>query len=157
MCKLINWGKGIKNKMDNTVIVLVLYLIVCALMDIKEKKIPAGVLYIGLIVATVNFLVLLFCRERTIPDMILPILPGLSLVVFSKLSKGLMGEADGVILIIAGLFLTLLQTVLVLSFSFFFAFLAACILLFINKAGKKSQLPFIPFICISTILVRYVI
>ena len=139
--------------MSKTVIVLFIYLFFCSLLDIKTKTIPFGMLLIGAVVAIINFSLLLFCRERTPLDFIFVLCPGVSVFLLAKLSKEMIGEADGIIFMISGLFFTLFETLMVISAAFFLSFLASCFLFIFRRVGKKTKIPFIPFIFLSTIVV----
>ena len=142
--------------MKNTIFVLILYLLICSVMDIKEKKIPVGILYIGFIIGIVNFTLLLFCEERNYLDFIFVIMPGMILFILSKISKGIVGEADGLLFMISGLFFTMYQIIFLFVAAFFCSFIVSCFLLLVKKAGRKSQIPFVPFIFVSTLFVGYI-
>lgn len=139
--------------MNGAIIVLMIYLLVCSILDIKTKRIPMGILYIGIIVAVIEFLLLIYTGERVWTDFILGVIPGAILFLFARISQGKMGEADGIMFMIAGLFFTLAQVLLLFCIAFFFSFGVCAVLVVIRRIGVKSRIPFIPFILLSTVLV----
>ena len=79
---------------------------------------------------------------------------GVILLLFAYFSKEAIGVADGVIVLVSGIAFGLLETV---SFCFFGAVYAGAIsllLLLLKKAGRKSRIPFFPFLFLGYISMR---
>lgn len=76
---------------------------------------------------------------------------GVLLLFFCRFSKEAMGMADGILILVCGVAFGLYETV---TLSFFAALYAGCfsaILLVTHRAGKKSRIPFLPFLLLGYI------
>lgn len=74
---------------------------------------------------------------------------GVLLLFFCRFSGEAMGMADGLLIFICGVAFGLYETV---TLSFFAALYAACfsvLLLVMRKAGRKSRIPFLPFLLLG--------
>lgn len=63
-----------------------------------------------------------------------------------KISGWVVGSADGIIVLILGIYLGFWQVLSVLSGAFILAVLAAGFLLTVRKKDRKYEIPFIPFL-----------
>lgn len=79
-------------------------------------------------------------------DFMLGSLPGIFLLIFGKLSGWAVGSADGIIVLVLGIYLGLWQVLSVLSGALLAAVLAAGFLLAVKKKDRKYEIPFIPFL-----------
>lgn len=79
-------------------------------------------------------------------DIMLGCLPGISLLLVGKLSGWAVGSADGIIVLVLGIYLGFWQVLSVLSGAFLTAVMAAGFLLAVKKKDKKYEIPFIPFV-----------
>lgn len=79
-------------------------------------------------------------------DVMLGSLPGISLLLFGKLSGWAVGSADGIIVLVLGIYLGFWQVLSVLSGAFLTAVMAAGFLLAVKKKDRKYEIPFIPFL-----------
>lgn len=132
-----------------------LFLVICSIQDVKEKKISIKKLVIfGMIFLAMSFLWgNLSWQERGYN-----MLPGIMALLISFLTKEQLGYGDGICLLIMGCVLSgalLLGTVmisLILSSAF------GLLLLIGKKAERKTRLPFLPFLAAGYViqLVRYV-
>ncbi len=136
--------------------ILIFYLLICSIVDVKEKKIPVYLLYIGICLSSFYFIFQFYTEERQISDLIISLIPGVSLILICKVSKDAIGMADALIFIITGLILTPYRSLLMMIIAFFLSFLFSCVLIIIKKAKKNARIPFIPFILFSTIIQGYI-
>lgn len=79
-------------------------------------------------------------------DSLVGSLPGILLLLFGRISGWAVGSADGMIVLILGIYLGFWQVLSVLSGAFIFAVLAAGFLLAVRKKDRKYEIPFIPFL-----------
>ena len=79
-------------------------------------------------------------------DVMLGSLPGISLLLCGKLSGWAVGSADGIIVLVLGIYLGFWQVLSVLSGAFLTAVMAAGFLLAVKKKDRKYEIPFIPFL-----------
>lgn len=82
---------------------------------------------------------------------------GIVLLFFCRFSGEAMGMADGILILICGVAFGLYETV---ALSFFAALYAGCfsgILLITHKAGRKSRIPFLPFLLLGYITMALLI
>ena len=74
------------------------------------------------------------------------ILTGGGLLLLSCLSRGAIGRGDGYLLCVAGVYLGIAGTLSLLSGALFLCAIWSLLLLAIKKAGKKTEIPFVPFL-----------
>ena len=61
-------------------------------------------------------------------------------------SRGAIGRGDGYLLCVAGVYLGIAGTLSLLSGALFLCAIWSLLLLAIKKAGKKTEIPFVPFL-----------
>lgn len=88
----------------------------------------------------------LFWMDWGIFTFVTSILPGCVMLVLSKLSRGGVGEGDGMLLIVAGLFLGAQDTVQILFAACVFAAGYAVFLVAGKKKDRKYEIAFVPFL-----------
>lgn len=118
------------------------FLLLCSWQDIKTKEISMRLML--LFAVTGIFLNILTWTPWQI--WVGGILPGVGMLVFSKLSEEQIGYGDGIALFVTGLFLTGKETLgLFLTALFFCAFITVP-MFFTGKLGKGASYPFLPFL-----------
>lgn len=123
-------------------LVLVIWLGLQSMIDLKYKEIPigpsllAGIMGIG------------FCvfENRPFFDVLWSCLPGLLAMAFSWISKEVMGYGDGLVLVIMGIYLPISQMLSIGLQAFSLAGVVALVLLVVFHRTGKSRLPFVPFL-----------
>ena len=129
-------------------VILAIVLIALAIFDLKYKEIPLLPVAIGGCIGAV----FCFMEEQNIMVVIAACLPGIMMLVFSRLAGEVMGYGDGIVLLLMGVFVTLDKILFITCIAFCFAGGVALILfVFFQKKGKY-RLPFIPFLCASYLL-----
>lgn len=117
--------------------------------DLRSRQFYVFPVIIGSILLS---LVQLFCKEATILDILLGVIPGMVIWFFSRWSQGAIGEGDA--FVISGLGMVIgWQSVCAVCLMA--CLMCACIgicLLIVRKAGRKTELPFIPFLAAAFIL-----
>ncbi len=81
--------------------------------------------------------------------------PGMMMLLGSRISRGQMGTGDGLLLICIGAMLGGVQSLEVFILSLFFVFIFSCAGLLFKKLSGKSELPFVPFYFAAYIGVVY--
>lgn len=134
-------------------IVLICYLIICSIIDLKQKKIPFIILGVGICIGFIYSLCQIVMEDREIIDLLLSLIPGLVLIFVCRISKGSIGMADGLMIMITGFVLMPYSNLLMIIIAFLSSFFVSCFLVFIKNVRKSVAMPFIPFILFSTIIV----
>ena len=108
--------------------------------DLKYKKIPIwAVILFGVAVLLYRLDV-----GVGIGELLAGIVPGAGLLLTAFCTKESIGFGDGMVLCVLGLFLGIKGSLAVLGMALVFAALLAAVLLVLKRAGKKTELPFLP-------------
>ena len=137
-------------------IVLICYLIICSIIDLIQKKIPFILLGAGICIGFIYSLCQIIMKDKEIINLLLSLIPGFVLIYVCRISKGSIGLADGLMLIITGFVFIPYSNLLIIIIAFFSSFIVSCFLVFIKNVKKSVTMPFIPFILFSTIIVGYI-
>ena len=131
----------------NTVIciVLIVYLIVMSVFDIKTLSIPLwpGIVCFGMLSVT------LLVMGTTPLRIAAGILVGGLLYALSYVSRGGIGRADALVYVVTGTVLGLYKNLEVLFLSLTMAAMVGAFLLIFKKVDRKYRLPFVPFTCVA--------
>ncbi|MDE7251502.1 MAG: hypothetical protein K2O32_00955 [Acetatifactor sp.] len=130
-------------------ITLLLYLILLAVLDWREQKVPLMLLWGGCGMA-LGFHIFTLLQNVTdwrwlLISALLGMLPGLAMLIVARLT-GKAGYGDGFVLLNVGLWTDYKTCVLVLCFSMLFMSCFSIGMLLTKRAGKSTKLPYIPFL-----------
>lgn len=128
--------------------VILIYLYICTIFDIKEKEIPGVLICAGVILAFVTSTIVACTGNSNQRNGYLPYLVLGALLLLSKLKAGV-GDADGFIFFIIGLTYgnqVMFESVLL---SFLMCGIFSMGLLLFTKADKKKEIAFVPFIFLA--------
>ncbi len=120
-------------------------LLLLALVDVKEKMIPV----FPVAVAGCLLVVYQLWQGRSVLELLSGILPGLLLLFLSFCTRGGIGTGDGLVLCVLGIAFGAEQTVAVLGLAFVLEAVTAMLLLVFRKAGRKTELPFLPCVLVG--------
>lgn len=134
-------------------IVLLLFLIICAFLDIKEKQLPALFL-VGVFMILV--LLEIFLYQRSVSELVLDGILGGIFLVIGVVSKQAVGYADGFVLCCSGLVLGFYRNLNLLFYSLIAISLFSIIMLIIRKLTVKDRIPFLPFVLAGYLGVLFV-
>ena len=113
--------------------------------DIRSRKIPLGINLLfcvaGILWTTV--------AHRTIRTAATGMAVGVGLFGLSLLTGEAVGSGDALLLVVTGSFLGGRQNILLLVIAWSLAGIWSGILLVFRKAGKKSRIPFAPFLLLA--------
>lgn len=82
---------------------------------------------------------------------------GSLLLLFGYFSKEAIGIADGVIVSVCGVAFGIYETVALCFFAALYAAGFSFVLLLLKKVGKKSRIPFLPFLLLGYITMRLLV
>lgn len=134
-------------------ILIMILLGICCITDIRERKISINVLFVFL-----GIILLWILLSSKVPMLEIPsypisvrsaaagILPGIGLLVCSKLFHAAIGEGDGYLFMLLGLLLGVRNTLLLLMGSLLLSAGYALFLLLFRKKEKTETFPFVPFL-----------
>lgn len=135
---------------------VVLMLTVGSIWDIRRKKIPAG-----LLILNVLFGVALIAVNRKIDwrqDWYLyavGILMGIILLFTGRFCGGCIGTADGIMTAVIGGIIGYQKTLLLLMYAVLAAAVFSILLIVMKKAGRRTTIPFLPFMLLGYIIILY--
>ena len=131
------------NFMMIKMIIVGVILIVEGITDIKKHEIYINVLLIGLIVSG---LVMVFEGNIQWMSIISGLTEGIVLAVMSLLTKGEIGMGDAFLCMVTGIILGGRYNMAMFLFAGILCSIFSAFLLMIKKAGKKTKIPFVPFL-----------
>ncbi len=82
---------------------------------------------------------------------------GLLLLLFGYFSKEAIGVADGVIISVCGVALGIYETVALCFFAALYVAVFSFVLLLLKKVGRKSRIPFLPFLLLGYVTMRLLV
>jgi len=82
---------------------------------------------------------------------------GSLLLLFGYFSKEAIGIADGVIISVCGVAFGIYETVALCFFAAFYAAAFSFTLLLLKKVGRKSRIPFLPFLLLGYVTMRLLV
>jgi len=85
--------------------------------------------------------------KTAIPELLAGLIPGIGLLLISFVTKESIGTGDGLVLCVIGMFCGMKQTAAVLGMALILSAVLAMVLLVCKRAGKKTELPFLPCLC----------
>lgn len=133
-------------------IVVNIYLFLGAWQDLRRKKIENKYLRIGGILGLVFKGISLVRGSVTVREWCLALVPGILLLVIAKVTNEKIGYGDGLVLLILGNFFVFFEVWMILQTAIFLVMSFSFILLCSKKVSKEYQIPFLPFLWSSHIL-----
>ncbi len=121
-----------------------IYLCLLSYFDIKERKVPTGLVIIGLCIALIWIIYEILQGQMLRGFM--GLVPGTILLLVAWFSKKA-GLADGLILILVGALKGYAVSMLIFGISLVLIALFSGILLCMKKATRNTKIPYIPFLC----------
>lgn len=135
-------------------ICVVMMLVVGSIWDIRWKRIPAGLLILNVLLGMI-----LIATNREIAwrqDWYLyavGILIGIILLLTGRFCGGCIGAADGIMTAVIGGMIGYQETLLLLMNAVLVAAIFSILLIAIKKAGRKTAIPFLPFMLLGYIII----
>lgn len=119
-----------------------------------QDKRHLGITPRGLLVTSVILLVAGQFGEVNRQSALGGVTVGVIILIFAYFSKEAIGVADGVVILVCGAAFGLLETVTFTFFATVYAGFCSIVLLLTRKAGKKSRIPFFPFLLLGYLTMR---
>ena len=116
--------------------------------DIKKKKI---ILSLTAVCMAAGVAIRLYEGELWKPETALCLLPGILVIALAYISQGGIGHGDGLLILSLGMLLGITGLIQLLTISLIAAGLFSLVLLITGKAGKKTAIPFVPFLFAGTV------
>lgn len=130
-------------------ILLLIFLTISTLMDIKNKSVNLYLCIFFLILGVGYNTFLHLEGVIGIGDIIVATIPGFILLLLSLVTRQGIGFGDGVVVIIMGMLIGFERTVTSLMVGLIVATIFSGVLIMIKKVEKNHQIPFIPFLSIG--------
>ena len=93
------------------------------------------------------------CYRLSIVSVIKSLLPGIVLLLCSKLLKGAVGEGDAYLIMLTGLMLGKENNLLLFMGGLLLSACCAAFLILVRRKEKTTAFPFVPFLFLSYILI----
>ena len=120
--------------------VMLAVLVGFAAYDIKTKMIPVT----AVMIAAASVLLYRFYIGVGIRELVIGLIPGALLLVLAFVTRESIGTGDGMMLCILGLFCGWRQSLAIFGMALVLSAILSIILLVCRKAGRKTELPFLP-------------
>lgn len=127
------------------------WLLPMSVMDVKSRRVPAWMLWIGAVAAVGTLLYEMISKGMTGWQVCRGLLPGLVMLAVA-FATGKAGMADGIIILLLGIFAGYEVCVAAsLGGLFLLAFFSG-ILLVLRKVKRDTRIPFVPFLTVGWLL-----
>lgn len=128
---------------------------ICCYFDLKSKSIPNVIFLVVALVTLADLIMQAVTGDISdiIINKVTGMLPGILLLILSRVTKEKVGQGDGTLLIILGFLMSFHDTVIILCIGLFLQSLLASFLLIIKRVDKQTQIPFVPFLLVGNIIV----
>ncbi len=124
-------------------------MIVAAVMDIREKKIPLSIPTVQMTLSMLYVLYLLSKGEEIFGGLMLSLLPGAVLIAVCYVTRQGIGLGDGLMVLSLGPLFGMSGILLVVLIAFTLSALVGGMLLILKKACVKSAMAFMPFLTVG--------
>ncbi len=131
-------------------ICILMLLLAASVTDIRKREIPLWEIAAAAVISLVAAGLKVYGKETDIAGIALSLLPGVGLILISLATSQGIGMGDGLMLLAIGPALGLYRTGLGMLLAFFVSSLFSLALIILKKAGRKTRIPFIPFMTIGT-------
>lgn len=123
--------------------IVLVVMAVLSFVDIKRKQVSLAVLIpVGAVVLTWRVF-----QGTEVVDFLTGLVPGVACLLLSYVTGESIGRGDGLVLCILGLLCGMKTTLAVFGMALTFSAIWAMLLLILKRAGRKTELPFLP--CLS--------
>jgi leader peptidase (prepilin peptidase)/N-methyltransferase len=129
-------------------ILLLFFLVICAVWDAVKKEIPLIVVWIGMAAAVILRAAGVIETESW-EMMGAAFMPGVMFWVISYVTREKVGYGDGWILLLIGLFIGAAKCIAVLMTALFVESIFLILLLALRKINRDKEVPFVPFLLVG--------
>ena len=143
---------SVGTKETNMNCIMMLFLLISVIYDIKEQKIPTVWLWGNLLIGIVYRV--FFWKEGDRMDILFAMLPGMLIFIIAKITRQI-GEGDGYLLMITGCFFSIQNhtKMLLLAFLITAGFSVGTVM--IKRDKKNRRIPFAPFVFLASVIIAW--
>jgi leader peptidase (prepilin peptidase)/N-methyltransferase len=134
-------------------ILAIVWLLLCSLQDIRNKKINIILIISGFLVLSISSVI---CGEVSLLSRLAGLSLGLLLLGLHPITRGQIGIGDGLIVCTTGLCFGFSQNAILLVYALFAAAIVSMILILFFRANRKNTIPFIPFLLLGYVGVLFI-
>lgn len=113
--------------------------------DLKYKEIPLWLSLLGGGVGIIFGVI----EGRDIEELLLACILGIGTLMFSKITKEVIGYGDGILLVVMGTYLSVEELLSVVMLAFGIAGIVALVLLVVFRKNGRYEIPFVPFLSLA--------
>lgn len=137
---------GGEEKVSVSNVLLGLFLLWNTGTDLKKREIS----YLSVLLFVITG-ILLFIRlpEKNVISIAGGAAVGICLLLLSLLFRGAIGFGDGMVVLVCGVFVGFFKNLILLMTGFLLTAIIGIVLIVFKRAGRKTCLPFVPFLTIS--------
>ena len=126
--------------------IIVTVLLGCSYYDVKEKRVPLAWILAGMAAILIANMI---GKDMGISACLIGMTLGAVLVAVSKWSKEALGIGDALLILMIGMGMGIYQTALVVFYALFVTSVVCAVLLMMKRVGKKTRIPFVPFLLLG--------
>ncbi len=130
-------------------IIILVVLFINTISDIRYRKISLRML---LVTSIIGIIIRILVPIHSIVDIVLGIIIGIFIIAISIISKGKIGQGDGLVFCTTGIFIGGIYNITLLLYSLTLASIYSITIIVFKKANRKKEIPFVPFIFTAYIL-----
>ncbi len=121
-------------------------MIVSSVEDVRKKEVPIWEVIACFTISALSAVAGLYMGEKNLTDIVLSLIPGTLIVLVALVSREQIGYGDGLLILGSGPALGLYDLGMGTVIALFSSGVISGALLIMKKAGKKTRIPFVPFI-----------
>ncbi|SFB09866.1 leader peptidase (prepilin peptidase) / N-methyltransferase/leader peptidase (prepilin peptidase) / N-methyltransferase [Acetitomaculum ruminis DSM 5522] len=130
---------------------LLIMFIILGLTDIKTKKINIiWLAFFGILGISEK----IYLGENIAEALLAGVLTWIILYIISIITREKIGKGDALLFGITGIYLNIFDNISLLFYSFLLVGVFSLIMLVLKKADRKTEIPFLPFVGISYLLMQ---
>lgn len=132
---------------------VLLFLAVCALWDMKTKKLHTLWICCGLLWMGIFAVSLLVMQKRVWVDILLSLLPGMCCLICARFTKQL-GEGDAWLILGLGMCFSIYDVMGIVMAAFFLAAIASILIMMGKRSLKNQRIAFVPYLFFGAFIMR---
>lgn len=134
-------------------LILLFFLFICSYEDLRTRHIN---FFVCIVTELIYIFILIFLNRFNFLYIILGLIPGALIYLSSILFNGQIGKGDGIIIAVIGTMAGILKVTRILLIAFILVLVICTPILIILRKSLKTRLPFVPFILLSFIIIKFV-
>ena len=131
--------------------VIIVFLIPCAITDLKSKTIP---IWWTVVFGISAMIYQIFWKKQKLEAILFSMIIGVTLLVAAKISIHRIGYGDGIIFLILGLWIGFWDGISLLFFSLILSSIISAYFIIVRRKGRDYRIPFIPFVTAAYIILE---